>query len=573
MQEDVLVVWPQSPKELPRLSSAVRPLRPRGGPDRRGRFLLGAEDAIELAARLPPTSHEWSAGALAVLHTEKTRRARLDAVRPLVTAALENPARFVGDYPLLDKLDAHQVDVLAVLTVPGLEGLGLFDEQGTGKTISCLCGFDFLRRKGIVDQLLVVAPKSMVETWAVTASKWLSAVHVVTLSSAGTARRASDIAVAKDILVATYEATARDAVLLAAWAGRHGRRTLLVVDESFFVKNPETLRSKAIAVVRETCALAIVACGTPAPNSAVDIVNQIQVADRGQTFGKHALDEEEREVIAAALRDRAVYLRRLKHEVLHLPGRTFTRVPLELAPRQHVLYARLRDELLVELRDVDDEVFLRRYASFLARRTALLQLCSHPAAIDPAYQEVPTKVSALDALLERLIHREGEKVVVWSFFTHSLNHIYERYREYNPVRIDGSVKTRDRSHAIEAFQSDPNVRLFVGNPAAAGAGITLTAARYAVYESLSNQAAHYLQSLDRIHRRGQDREVEYFVLLGTDTVEVAEYERLLRKEHGASELLGDASMPVVTREQFIADLLTGRTAPPTAAGARPATPA
>ena len=62
--------------------------------------------------------------------------------------------------------------------------------------------------------------------------------------------------------------------------------------------------------------------------------------------------------------------------------------------------------------------------------------------------------------------------------------------------------------------------VFVANPAAAGAGLTLHRARVAIYESLSNQAAHYLQSLDRIHRRGQKREVEYVVMLCDGTLEI-----------------------------------------------------
>src|SRR2546425_140276 len=120
---------------MPRVSSAVWPLRPKRGPDRSGKFSLMPADAVELAERLPPAEHEWSARALAQLEAERARRTRLDAIRPHVKAALQNPAHYIGDYPLLSKLDAHQVDVLAVLAVPGLEGVGLFDEQGTGKTI------------------------------------------------------------------------------------------------------------------------------------------------------------------------------------------------------------------------------------------------------------------------------------------------------------------------------------------------------------------------------------------------------------------------------------------------------
>src|SRR5207248_334210 len=99
------------------------------------------------------------------------------------------------------------------------------------------------------------------------------------------------------------------------------------------------------------------------------------------------------------------------------------------------------------------------------------------------------------------------------------------------VRIDGSVtRIEDRIEAIERFQNDPTVRLFVGNAAAAGAGITLTAAHHAIYESFSNQAAHYMQSVDRIHRRGQEHDVIYHVILARDTIEEHEFERILDKE-------------------------------------------
>ena len=93
------------------------------------------------------------------------------------------------------------------------------------------------------------------------------------------------------------------------------------------------------------------------------------------------------------------------------------------------------------------------------------------------------------------------------------------------------------------------------DPAAAGTGLTLHRARYAIYESMSNQAAHYLQSLDRIHRRGQARPVEYLILLCDETIEQLEYERLLRKEAHAQELLRDELTPPMTRDAFLHELL------------------
>ena len=144
------------------------------------------------------------------------------------------------------------------------------------------------------------------------------------------------------------------------------------------------------------------------------------------------------------------------------------------------------------------------------------------------YNETPAKMLMLDDLLERRVGQEREKAVLWSFYRKSIDELVARYGRYGVVRYDGTVTdASERGEAVRRFQEDEGTRLFIANPAAAGAGLTLHRARLAIYESMSNQAAHYLQSIDRIHRRGQDREVEYVVLLCEDTLEVREYERLI----------------------------------------------
>jgi SNF2 family DNA or RNA helicase len=145
----------------------------------------------------------------------------------------------------------------------------------------------------------------------------------------------------------------------------------------------------------------------------------------------------------------------------------------------------------------------------------------------------------LDDLLADLIG-QGRKVILWSFYRNSLDEIAKRYATYNPVRIDGTVDTAVRRDAVTSFQEDPSRMLFIGNPAAAGAGVTLHAAYDAVYVSYSNQAAHYLQSLDRIHRRGQTaKEVNYYLLVCEGTIEETEVVRLRGKELQQHSLLGD----------------------------------
>ena len=161
----------------------------------------------------------------------------------------------------------------------------------------------------------------------------------------------------------------------------------------------------------------------------------------------------------------------------------------------------------------------------------------------------------LDNLLTELIEQRKEKIVIWSFYTRSITAICERYARYGVLRYDGQVKdVAARREAVRRFQEDDDARLFVANPAAAGAGLTLHSSRVAIYESFSNQAAHYLQSLDRIHRRGQKRDVEYLILLCDGTIEIQEYDRLVSKENAARLLLGDTVSAPATRKSFLKNL-------------------
>jgi SNF2 family DNA or RNA helicase len=312
--------------------------------------------------------------------------------------------------------------------------------------------------------------------------------------------------------------------------------------------------------LREECDRAYVLCGTPAPNRPHDLVEQMNIVDFGAAFAGVDIPRDRTDalpVVRTVLETRGLYLRSRKADVLpDLPGRRYTRIPLPFQPARRRAYAAALRDLIVDLRNCDDHAFAKRIPSILARRSALLQICASPASIIPGYDEVPTKLLALDDILEDAIVRRGEKVVVWSFYTQSVDSLMERYARFSPVRYDGQVSdVSARGDAVRRFQEDDQTMLFVGNPAAAGAGLTLHRARIAIYASLSTQAAHFLQSLDRIHRRGQNRDVEYIFLVCDGSIEVQEYDRIATKEAAARDLLGDAVGPSPTREVLLRDAL------------------
>jgi SNF2 family DNA or RNA helicase len=73
--------------------------------------------------------------------------------------------------------------------------------------------------------------------------------------------------------------------------------------------------------------------------------------------------------------------------------------------------------------------------------------------------------------------------------------------------------------------------------------------------SYPSQAAHFLQSIDRIHRRGQRATETVFHLLVFDkTIEEKEVSRLFRKETTQADLLGDVYSLPRTVEDFITEI-------------------
>jgi SNF2 family DNA or RNA helicase len=109
----------------------------------------------------------------------------------------------------------------------------------------------------------------------------------------------------------------------------------------------------------------------------------------------------------------------------------------------------------------------------------------------------------------RQLARQGKKVLIWSGFRTNVEYIADRLSDLGAVYIHGGVDAGDednddtREGKIRRFHDDPDVQVMVANPAAASEGISLhRVCHHAIYLDRSFNAAHYLQSEDRIHRFG-----------------------------------------------------------------------
>ncbi|MEJ7784312.1 MAG: DEAD/DEAH box helicase [Solirubrobacteraceae bacterium] len=554
-----IVADANDPYDLARRLRSMEPeLRPRVS---RGRLQFDFSQADGL---LGVATLRWAPDAARAVANRRRVRERapevMAAVANIRTADTQALRERLGSSTVLDVLDHHQLLNVALMTVSNGWGACIFDEQGTGKTPTVIAAFDVLVDRNEVDTLIVVSPKSMIGEWAEEFRRFCGDLYRVAIVEGSRQQRATTLASGADVVVVNYEAAIslqEDLRLLATRS-----RVVMAVDESFNVKNPDAARTAAVADLREWCERCFALCGTPAPNAPGDVIAQVSLVDFGHTFEGLCLNDDpdrDRGLIRDALGVRGLFTRNLKATVLPgLPQRQFSEVSVEFSSEQRRLYTGALDGLILDLEHSDDASYRREQLSFSARRSALLRLCSHPAGVVPGYAELPGKILALDELLAQHAGA-GHKVVVWSFYRMTLDFLAARYGHYGIARIDGSIAdVADRREAVRRFQEDDETLVFLGNPAAAGAGLTLHSAALAIYESFSNQAAHFMQSLDRIHRRGQARNVEYLVLLCSGSVEESEYERILRKVDLQADLLGDPEPYRPTREILMSELVASR---------------
>ena len=142
------------------------------------------------------------------------------------------------------------------------------------------------------------------------------------------------------------------------------------------------------------------------------------------------------------------------------------------------------------------------------------------------------KIDALTSLLER--HEEVGRVVIYAGFTGSVDRCVETCRKamWHVIRVDGRgwffhdhMGQKVEEDEIKAFQEMQGIYpriAFVGQPGAAGMGLTLTASPSIIYYSNDFNAESRIQSEDRIHRPGMDtnRGATIYDLchLGTDKI-------------------------------------------------------
>lgn len=514
------------------------------------RLGLGAEDVI---AGGRPAQHRLHVLQLALeaeklaerdalwIHLLQDRAARIAALPPATLPA-----------NLRATLRPYQLEGFQFLSHLSAQGFGgvLADDMGLGKTVQTLAwllylsqGRDDLRVARNVTpepdrtepvppsaapfRALIICPKSVTHGWLVETARFAPDLGIAAFNTDACAAAAA-IARAPALLVANYTQ-----LRLHAAAFRAQPWDVVVLDEGQFIKNP---RSQIAVSARSLRAKhRVILTGTPIENRLADLWSLFAFAQPGLLGDQAGFRRQYNEADPHALarlhrRVRHFLLRRTKTQAApDLPPRTEDEIIVELEEPQRRLYdaelKRARSHLLgVETKSALDAVRFHVLASLLRLR----QICCHPALVDPAHADLPS--AKLEALLERVeeLAEEGHQVLVFSQFVGMLKIIRDRLAAANIGHLMLTGATENRAELVETFQTDPTKTVFLLSLKAAGFGLNLTAASYAIlYDPWWNPAAE-AQAIDRIHRIGQTKPVIAYRLLAENTVE--EKIRLLQRE-------------------------------------------
>ncbi len=427
----------------------------------------------------------------------------------------------------------------------------LADDMGLGKTVQTLAMIAAARAEDPGSPpFLVVAPTSVVTTWATEAARFTPglAVRTVTRSQAKRRRPLTEDTADADVVVTSYALLRIDQAAYAeqTWSG-------LILDEAQFVKNHRAKTYQAARLVPSRMKLAIT--GTPVENSLMDLWSMLSLTAPGlfpsaERFTEYYLRPIERDgdgLRLAQLRRRIapLVLRRTKDLVAgELPPKQEQVLEVTLQPKHARVYQthlqRERQKVLGLIDDLDDNRF-----TILQSLTLLRQLALDPVLVDDLHEGVAA--SKTETLVEMLgeVVQEGHRALVFSQFTGYLRRVRDRLTAagLTTAYLDGA--TTDRQQVIDGFrQGDAGV--FLISLRAGGFGLNLTEADYCfVLDPWWNPAAEQ-QAVDRAHRIGQTRPVMVYRLVAKDTIEEKVMALKQRKSALFDAVLGGDSLSSTT---------------------------
>ena len=455
---------------------------------------------------------------------------------------------------------------------------GYFMEMGTGKSKVLLDNIGMLYLLGEINFALVIAPKGVYRNWVAKeipehmsddiphrVIRWVSSPNKTQQAEM---RSVGEKFEGLTIFVMNVEAfSSVKGKTGGEWMARaFGRNGLIAVDESTTIKNPKAKRTKSLMRIAAAFKYKRLLTGSPITKSPMDIYSQCEFLRPGllgydsfysfqyryavvqrKTMGSHAFQQIVGYKNLDELTERidAFSYRVLKQDCLDLPEKIYTVRYVEMTKQQREMYNSIKQYALVML----DSGELSTAPAVITQMLRLQQIMSGHLKTDDG-ETIYFDSKRMDALKEVIEEHDG-KAIIWSRFRYDIQQITkmlnETFGEGCAASFYGDTPDDERQRVVEKFQDkNSKLKFFVGNPATAGYGLTLTEADLVVYYANDFNLETRAQSEDRAHRIGQKNNVTYVDLITDGTIDEKIVTSLQSKIDISAKVLGEEAREWLT---------------------------
>lgn len=443
--------------------------------------------------------------------------------------------------PILNK-KLYTYQRRAVRKAMELKSLGLWMEQGTGKTLTALKYAGNLWKRGLINNLLILAPKAVLTVWRQEISDSLLIPYIV---SDGKEAALSPLSFndTLSITLLNYEA-------MRSLKGKGNKvkhfYDMVIADESHRIKNPNSIQSKQTYFLSRGSKYRIALSGTPKGNDDYDFFAQYRFINP-QIFGFRTKDMKENYFEPCGFMGHDLRLRKdkkeefykkvndnsfriTKKEALDLPPITETVIPVDLSKKAWKLYEAMENEHILELEDCNIKAELA-----ITLVTKLQQICNgfiYNEDRKPVLFE--NKNAKIEVLKELLLDHQQEKIIIFCNYRQEIDLLVSSLKNYKILVYHGDSKVDD----WKKFQSG-KYDILITQIRKGGTGLNLQIASTVIFFSLSYSYIDLSQAKDRVHRNGQKNKVSVYYLLAKNTIERHIYRVLKNKGEGAKAILDD----------------------------------
>lgn len=426
--------------------------------------------------------------------------------------------------PILRPYQESGFHWLNFLSEVGWGGI-LADDMGLGKTIQALSFLHYLKQKNGNLKALVACPTTLMFNWENEIKKFTPSL-TYHIHHGAQRTRDKNLFEGFNVIITTYGTLRGDIKLFT-----EHQFDYVILDESQAIKNPQSKVAKASCLLKAKNRLCM--SGTPLQNNTFDVFAQMNFLNPGMLgsvehfrndfatpidkFGEKEQKEHLRRLLYPFI------LRRTKEQVAKdLPEKTETVLYCEMEDEQRKIYDAYRNEYRSKiLGTIEEQGIGQSQLTILQGLMKLRQICDSPYILNET-EQLPNASIKLDELARELQENMGHhKALVFSQFLGMLALIKQKLTELEIpfVYFDGSTSAQDREKAVNEFQNNEEVRVFLISLKAGGVGLNLTAADYVyIVDPWWNPAVEQ-QAIDRTHRIGQVNNIFAYRMICKDTIE------------------------------------------------------